>query len=100
MPPRAKAVLAFGVMAALAGLELWRLAGPAPAPADAPATEFSAARAVAVLHTVFVDAPHPIQTPAHDLVRDRITAQLRALAYQVEIVRRFSCDATPVCGDT
>jgi Peptidase family M28 len=100
MSPRTKALLAFGVMAALAGLELWRLAGPAPAPADAPATAFSAARAIAVLHAVFVDAPHPVQTPAHDLVRDRIAAQLRALDYQVEIVRRFACNDTPICGDT
>jgi len=98
MSPRAKALLAFAVIAALAGLELWRLAGPAPASADAPASEFSAARAIAALHAVFVDAPHAPELDAHDVVRDRIAAHLRALDYQVELEHSFTCDDTPVCG--
>ncbi len=100
MSPRGKAVLAFAVIAALAGLELWRLSGPAVAPADAPPAEFSATRAIATLHQVLVDEPHPTGSPAHAVVRDRIVAHLRALDYQVDVQHSFACNAAAVCGNT
>ncbi len=93
-------MLAFAVMAALVGLELWRLRGPEAAPADAPAGEFSATRAIATLHATLVDEPHPVGSAAHRVVRERIAAHLRALDYQVEVQHRFSCSAAAVCGDT
>ena len=42
--------------------------------------------------------PHPIGTPANARVRDRIVAQLTAMDYDVEIQRRFACNAAAVCG--
>ena len=99
MTPRGKAVLVFAVLAALAGLETCRLGNPEPAPAEAPAAEFSAARAIAALHAVSLDQPHPLGTPAHDTVRDRIAAALRALDYTVELQHTFACNAGAVCGD-
>ncbi len=98
MSPRDKALLAFGVLAALAGFELWRLRNPDAAPADAPPAEFSATRAIATLHAVSLDAPHPPGSPAHDMVRDRIAAQLRALDYEVDIQRTFACSPSAACG--
>jgi hypothetical protein len=99
MTPRGKAVLAFAVLAALAGLETCRLGNPDAAPADAPADQFSAARAIATLHAVSLDAPHPLGTPAHDVVRDRIAAALKALDYQVDVQHTFACNAAAVCGE-
>lgn len=85
-------------LAALAGLETCRLGNPAPAPVDAPAEEFSATRALTTLRQVALDAPHPLGTPAHDLVRDRIAAAFRALDYRVETQRAFACSAAALCG--
>jgi peptidase M28-like protein len=98
MTPRGKALLAFVVLAALVGLETCRLGNPDAAPADAPAAEFSATRAIATLHEVSLDVPHPLGTPAHDVVRDRIVAALRALDYRVEIEATFACNAAATCG--
>jgi hypothetical protein len=99
MPPRGHALVAFAALAALAALETCRLGNPDPAPADAPPAQFSASRAIATLRAVSVDEPHPVGTPAHDAVRDRIAAALRALDYAVEVQRTFACNATAVCGE-
>lgn len=99
MSSRTKPLLAFGVLAALTGLQIWRLGVPAPAPADAPEQTFSATRAIAVLHAVSLDAPHPIATPAHDVVRDRVVAAMKTLGYDVEIQHTFACNPAAVCGD-
>lgn len=99
MTPRGKALLAFAVLAALAGLETCRLGNPDAAPADAPADQFSAARAIATLHAVSLDAPHPLGTAAHDVVRDHIAAALLALDYEVDVQHTFACNAAAVCGE-
>jgi hypothetical protein len=99
MTPRGKSLLVFAVLAALAGLETCRLGNPDAEPADAPADRFSAARAIATLHAVSLDAPHPLGTPAHDAVRDTIAAALRALDYQVDVQHTFACNAAAVCGN-
>ncbi|HEX4417420.1 MAG TPA: M20/M25/M40 family metallo-hydrolase [Kofleriaceae bacterium] len=99
MTTRTKPLVVFAVLVVLGGLELVRLGNPDPAPADAPADQFSAARAIATLHAVSLDAPHAIATPAHDVVRDRIAAALRALDYQVEIEHAFACNAGASCGE-
>ncbi|HEX3757858.1 MAG TPA: M28 family peptidase [Kofleriaceae bacterium] len=98
MTPRGTALVVFVAFAALAGLETCRLGNPDPAPADAPAAQFSAGRAIATLHAVLVDAPHPIGTPAHDTVRDRIAAALRALDYTVDVQHAFACNAAAYCA--
>jgi hypothetical protein len=98
MTPRGKALVAFVALAALAGLETCRLGNPDPAPAGAPPDQFSASRAIATLHAVSLDEPHPLGTPAHDTVRDRIAAALRALDYAVDVQHTFACNAAAVCG--
>lgn len=98
MTPRGKASIVFAVLAALVGVERCRLGNPDPAPGSAPSEQFSATRAIATLHAVSLDEPHPIGTPAHDMVRDRITAALRALDYTVDLQHTFACNPAPVCG--
>jgi hypothetical protein len=74
--------------------------GPDPLPSNAPANHFSASRAIAVLATILGDgAPHPIGSPAHDAVRDRVVAQLRALEYQPTLQQRFACNAHATCAN-
>jgi hypothetical protein len=99
MTPRGKSLLAFAVLAALAGFEACRLGTPGAVPADAPPDRFSAARAIATLHAVSLDAPHPLGTPAHDAVRDHIAAAFEALDYQVDVQHTFACNAAAVCGN-
>jgi hypothetical protein len=98
MTPRGHALVAFVALAALTGLATCRLGNPDPAPAGAPPEQFSASRAIATLRAVSLDEPHPIGTPAHDAVRDRIAAALRALDYTVDVQRTFACNAAAVCG--
>jgi hypothetical protein len=98
MSARGKALLAFGVLVALAVVERWRLANPPAASSTAPADEFSATRALATLRAVSLDAPHPPGSPAHDVVRDRITAHLRALDYEVDVQRTFACSPAATCA--
>jgi MFS family permease len=60
--------------------------------ADAPATEFSAARSAAVLRTLVGDgSPHPVGSPANDRVRERILAELRRLGYSPEVQEGTWC---------
>src|SRR5262245_31985849 len=98
MSPRGKALLAFGVLVALAVVARWRLGNPGPEPDNAPSGVFSATRAIATLRAVSLDAPHPPGSPAHDVVRDRIAARLRALDYDVDIQRTFACSPAATCG--
>src|SRR5215510_1126208 len=99
MTPRGHVVVAFAALAALAALQTCRLGNPDPAPASAPAEQFSATRAIAALRAVSLDEPHPLGTPAHDIVRERITQALRVLDYTVERQHVFACNAAAVCGD-
>ncbi|HKO00567.1 MAG TPA: M28 family peptidase, partial [Thermoanaerobaculia bacterium] len=93
------ALLLFAVLFALLGVQIVRLNGPSPKPSNAPADEFSAARAMTTLRTILGDeAPHPIGSSAHDVVRDRVVAQFRSLGYETTIERRFACNAEPTCA--
>src|ERR1043165_271446 len=98
MSPRGNALLAFGALAALAAVEKWRRGHPGAPPANAPADEFSATRAIATLRAVSLDVPHPPGTPAHDVVRDRIAAPLRAHDYDVGLQRTFACSPAASCA--
>jgi hypothetical protein len=98
MTNRGRVALVLVVFLGLTTLELLRLHGPAPAPASAPAGAFSAARAIATLHKVFVDVPHPLGTAAHDTVRSRIEDELKMLGYAVERQHVFACNAAASCG--
>lgn len=59
---------------------------PTPLPVDAPATEFSAARAMADVE-VIAKAPHPIGSPANAAVRDHLVARMTALGLSPQIQR-------------
>jgi hypothetical protein len=74
--------------------------GPPPAkPASAPAAEFSAGRAQAVLRDLLGDgAPHPVGSPAAARVRERILAQLRQLGYRPEVQESAACGGGGNCA--
>jgi Peptidase family M28 len=74
--------------------------GPPPAkPASAPAAEFSAGRAQAVLRDLLGDgAPHPVGSPGAARVRERIVAQLRSLGYTPEVQEAVGCSGSGDCA--
>ncbi|MFL6262328.1 MAG: M28 family peptidase [Thermoanaerobaculia bacterium] len=94
----------WGLAAALVlfavALLLARLGGPPPAkPASAPASEFSAGRAQAVLRDLLGDgAPHPVGSPAAAAVRERILAQLRSLGLTPEVQQGLACSPSGNCA--
>ncbi|HUQ84279.1 MAG TPA: M28 family peptidase [Gemmatimonadaceae bacterium] len=57
---------------------------PAPLPASAPSTEFSAERALAHVREI-AQRPHPIGSPDNVRVREYVLAQLRALGLEPEV---------------
>ena len=75
MPAR---VVAIVLLAVVTGLALWSDRPPAPVPASAPATEFSAGRALPIVDDLARE-PHPVGSPAARRVRDDAVARLRAL---------------------
>ncbi|MGH9423631.1 MAG: M28 family peptidase, partial [Thermoanaerobaculia bacterium] len=91
--------LLFVILAAITGTLVWRMRGPSPLPESAPPSSFSAARALAYEHEILGgDVPHPVGTPAHDAVRERLAARLRALGYDVSIQRSFACSPFVTCA--
>ena len=95
---RAAAVV-FVALAAVLGTILWRLQGPAPLPANAPAAEFSAGRALDAYRAIpDVDRPHPLGTEAHDRVLGGIVKRFEDLGYKPEIRRGFACSPSSVCA--
>lgn len=59
---------------------------PQPTPADAPAAEFSAMRAMADVE-VIARAPHPVGSPANAAVRDHLLSRMTALDLAPEVQR-------------
>ena len=91
--------LLFALLAAIAGTLLVRMTGPTPLPENAPASSFSAARALRFERELLGgDVPHPVGTAAHDAIRDRLVEQFRALGYDVTIQRSFACSAWVTCS--
>lgn len=92
-------LLLLAILLALLAFEVVRLRGPAPEPANAAASRFSALRAQSSLRNFLGgDVPHPVGSPAHDAVRERVAAQFRALGYDVAIEHRFACSPEAVCA--
>jgi Peptidase family M28 len=72
---------------------------PVPLPADAPEGSFSATRAVRELARVLTpQVPHPLSSPAHDVVRDHIVGRFRELGYDTAVENTFACSANKVCA--
>jgi hypothetical protein len=84
---------------ACAALAFLRLMPPTPRGIDAPASDFSAGRAMRELAALVGDgAPHPPGTEAHERVRARIVDELRARGYSPEESTSFECDDSGSCA--
>jgi hypothetical protein len=79
---RGLALLAW--LSALVVLALLRLSPPAPLPADAPAEQFSAERALALLHVIAAE-PHPTGSPAQLAAEQAIVRALEELGLRPKI---------------
>jgi hypothetical protein len=92
-------VLAVAVLAAVFLLSLWGIRPPAPKPASLSASEFSGARARALLAALVGDGvPHPVGSAANEAVRAKILQLLRQSGYQPEVQPGFACDEYGTCG--
>ena len=95
-----KAVAVLAAIVLIGALTAWRLRGPEPKPATAPANQFSAARALqAERDTIGGTIPHPSGSPANQAVRDRIVARMQSYGYAVRTEKRFACSAHPLCAE-
>ncbi len=84
---------------ALAALSAWRSAPSAPRGANAPETEFSAARAVEVLGRLLADeAPRTPGSAAHAAFRERLLAEVRRLGLKPETDEGFACAPHGSCA--
>ena len=73
-----------GVPYAAAPFGALRMKPPAPAPLSAPATEFSAQRAMADVAAI-ASVPHPLGTAAHDASRDAVVRRMTALGLDPQV---------------
>jgi len=73
---------------------------PAPKPANAPAGEFSGARARNVLDQLVGDGvPHPVGSAQNGVVRARVISELMRLGYQPRVQSGFACDQYGSCAE-
>ena len=79
---------------------LMGMRAPAPKPATAPVTDFSADRAQSVLRRLVGDGvPHPSGSVENSVVRGRVIDELKAVGYEPEIQSGFTCHEYGSCGD-
>lgn len=82
-------ILALCVLAVTAFLTMTWISPPAPLLADAPATAFSAGRAMQDLEIIATE-PHPMgASPAHARVRDYLLSEIRALGLEPQVQNTF-----------
>ena len=87
------------VLAAILALAWAGLRPPSPKSGTAPAAEFSAQRALDVLHRVLKDdKPHPVGSPANEAVRTRILEELTRIGYQPQVQTAFDCGPYVSCA--
>ncbi len=92
------------VVVALVAVAIWWVSKydqslPTPGGRDAPATEFSAARAEDVLARVLgPEKPHPAYSAENAAVRGRILAELARLGVPATTYRGTGCDPVPRYG--
>lgn len=95
-------VRALMLLTALAGALLLAWQGtvtPPPMGADAPATAFSAGRAMADIRQIARE-PHPIGSPANARVRDLLLARMAALGLSPEVQTARAFETRPWRGDS
>ncbi|MHB8797240.1 MAG: M28 family peptidase [Thermoanaerobaculia bacterium] len=84
---------------ALAALSAWRSSPPPPRGPDAPATEFSAARAEEVLERLLGDgAPRTPGSAAHSAFRERLHAEIGRLGLKPETDEGVACAPHGSCA--
>ena len=88
----------FACLAAAFGLFYFATATPPPLPATAPATEFSAGRAMADV-AAMAAVPHPVGSAADALVRDHLIARMTALGLSPHVRREESHRAETVADE-
>jgi hypothetical protein len=98
--PKLRRVLSSaGILAVILAFSMLVLHPPHGKPADAPANEFSAMRALDTLHRVLPDdTPHQLGSAANDAVRIRILAELTKLGYQPVVHTSFECSDAGRCA--
>lgn len=104
MPPRFRStphpfVMGLLGLACVLALVAARMTPPAANGLEAPLSQFSAARAAAVLEALIEGTPHPVGSPANAAVRGRLLAKLTDLGYQTEIQTAFACNDGGVCAE-
>src|SRR4051812_37347685 len=82
--PPVVAVALLAVLVALGAVALLAFRPPAAAPADAAATEFSAARVEGDLREI-AQRPHPLGTEDNTRVREHVVAAARAAGAEVRV---------------
>lgn len=86
-------------MAVVLAVSLLALRPPHGKTANAPPNQFSALRALDVLHRILPDdTPHPIGSPANDGVRARILAEFTRFGYQPVVHTSFQCSDLSHCA--
>ncbi|RKF26105.1 M28 family peptidase [Micromonospora globbae] len=93
----AAAVAALVALVAVGAVSLVDLRPPAPRPADAPPTEFSAARAYRHVEVVAA-RPHPAGSAANDEVRAHVEQTLRGLVLETQVQDTVASEAGQLSG--
>ncbi len=84
VPKTMRSLLALAAVAAVAALSVWSVMPPSPRGSDAPATEFSAARAFEHVQRVG-ETTHVTGSKANDDVREYLRSALSGLGVQAEV---------------
>ena len=79
-----RTIFGYGLLVFAIIVAVWRQQTPAPLPATAPASEFSATRALVDIKRLAA-RPHPLGTAEHAAVRDDIVGRLRGMGLKVDI---------------
>ena len=91
--PAALIVLVLVALLGALAAKSWLVPQPSVRPATTP-SEFNVHRAQARLTDLIGEArPHPTDTPANDIVRDRLVAQLSAMGLQPQVRDAMACNA-------
>src|SRR5512144_3138196 len=95
----ARLVAAVALLTAVAGAAVLRTAPVAPRGEDAPATAFSASRALRSMRELAGDGgPRPTGSPADLRAVERAVARLRALGLDPEVQEAFGCGPYGICA--
>lgn len=93
------AAFAFLLLAVILLLSYEGLRPPLPKPASAPAPEFSAERARAILERLVGDGvPHPTGSAHNEIVRAQVMDEFTKIGYEPQVQTGFACDEYGECA--